>query len=76
MYRKTGESLSMIDHFYDKILHIVCPEELVGIKFFKEEFDRRQKEIEDFILEYSTKDFQGMEERLIEMEMEFKGVVN
>ena len=76
VYRHTGESLSMVDHFYDKILHIGCPEELRHIKFYREEFDRRQKEIEDFIIEFSVKDFEGIEDRLIQMENEFKGIVN
>lgn len=58
-YLKTKSSVSMIDHFYDKVLHI-GDEKIMGV--FKNPYilstaRQRQKIIIDFILEYGKKGY-------------------
>ncbi len=44
-----GVSDSVIDHLYDKVLHLKVK---TGIKYFDDIFEERHKVVEDFILDY------------------------
>lgn len=48
-----GVSESLLDHMYDKVLHISVE---TGIPYFDEQFKIKEKEVVDFCLEFATKD--------------------
>lgn len=50
-YQEIKESPSMIDHYYDKLLHLKKGFSTTNT-YFKEEVERRHRVLEDFILEF------------------------
>jgi len=47
-----GKSISMMDHFYDKLIHL---KQSSGCKFFTKLFRKQMKPIKDFIIYYGIK---------------------
>ncbi len=49
---RTGESLSIIDHFYDKLVHIKLPRE-VNNSFLVQLYESKHLEMVDFVLKHA-----------------------
>ena len=59
-----GSSDSFIDHFYDKLLHVECPATVRENAFFRDEYARNLKEVEDFVIAASLTNFEQLDEQI------------
>lgn len=68
------DSLSMIDHFYDKLLHIGKVN--TGIVFFNIEYAKRHQEMVDFVIKFGKTGKVDIEELLEWERLEFPAIQN
>ena len=65
-YMKTGFSISLVDHFFDKLIHIELPKE-INQGFLKDFYWKKKKEMIDFVVEHSKTDYVNYKDRLLEI---------
>lgn len=51
-YMKEGKSKSLVDHFFDKLVHIALPKE-INNPFLESFYQTKQKEMVNFVLEHA-----------------------
>ena len=55
-YMKTGFSISVIDHFFDKLIHIGLPKEITN-PFMRNLYQKKQQEMIDFVVKHAKKGY-------------------
>jgi hypothetical protein len=72
-YMKTGYSRTVVDHFFDKLIHISLPKEIEN-PFLRQFYLEKQLEMVNFVVDAAKDDYANYEDNLVKAMKKIEGV--